>query len=163
MDLTKKIDWVIWLQCYTEVTSKLTLIFRKRTRFCILWMSFTVNSDISHWKNKPKKSDMKFIDLKALLTLSFLTSSSAIARLKSCAIYFIISSSLGWQFFLQENWGLQSPSFLLIFVSISKVLISSMYLLSSMWTVHQENRYRWEGKVGPVGQEKKLYGANNGS
>lgn len=51
-------------------------------------MRFTFNSIISHWRNQ--KSDIKLIDLKALYTLSVLSSPSSIATLKSYAIYFII-------------------------------------------------------------------------
>lgn len=90
MGLTKKIDWLIWLQSYTEVTSKLPIISKKKknqvlctvTEFALI-MRFLID--------EIQKSDIKFINLNTLWTLFFVVAAIVIAKPNSHAIYLFIS------------------------------------------------------------------------
>lgn len=95
-----------------------------------------------------KKWDIKCNKIQKALWTVFPNSSSAIAKGGNHAIYLIFS--LEWQCLLEERWHFNNLSSLLIFLSISQLLV-----------VSTPSQYRWgRRKVRPAGQAENLYRAS---
>lgn len=105
MDLTKKIDWLIWLKCHTEVISKLTLIFFLSwgggSWVLYIVINFMVNSEISYWRNMRLKHWIG--GCKALWIRPFLPSAITGVMCEPVPRCSFINSSLLWSFLMRKE------------------------------------------------------------